>query len=85
MYTRNALVEQAIRQMARELHAYDQERRAAASKTLDSTVAWLELRLGHSPTPATVAAAAGISVEDLLDERLGRPAPELHAPVAVAA
>ena len=77
MYTRNPLVEEAIRQMASELRAYERDRLAAAAKTLDSTVAWLEAQLGHSPTAATVAAALGITVEELLDLRSAPPQPHL--------
>ena len=69
MYVRNEVVESAIREMARDLRDYDEQRLAAAAETLEATIGWLEAQLGHSPTAATVAAAAGIAIEELLDLR----------------
>jgi hypothetical protein len=69
MYVRNALVEEAARQMATELAAYDRERLAAAAGNIDGTISWLAAELGHTPTARTVAAASGLDVEDILDLR----------------
>ena len=88
MYARNEVVEAAIREMARDLRVYEEERVAAAMGMLDATIAWLEARLGHSPSARTVAAATGISVEDVLDARLARASPDVRAfraPPAAAA
>ena len=88
MYARNEVVEATIREMARDLRDHEEQRVAAAAATLDATIAWLEAQLGHSPTARTVAAAAGISVEDVLDARLARASPDVRAfraPPAAAA
>jgi DNA-directed RNA polymerase specialized sigma subunit len=69
MYAHNEVVESAIREMARELRAFDEQRLAAAAEMLEATIGWLEAELGHSPTAATVAAAVGIGIEELLDLR----------------
>jgi hypothetical protein len=69
------LLAEAIRSMARELHEHDAYRRNGMDEVLDRTVQYLFNRLGRWPTAAEAAAAAGVSVEDVVEERLrGRPA-----------
>ena len=70
MYTRNELVEEAVRQMAIALADHERERLATAATTIEPITAWLEAQLGHTPTAATVAAAAGLDVEDVVELRL---------------
>ena len=72
---RDGLVAEAIRQMARELREYDAERRAGIDEVLDRTIPYLFNRLGRWPTAAEAADAAGLTVEEVVEERLrGRPA-----------
>jgi len=66
--SRDTLVAAAIRQMARDLRAHENERRANADEVIERTTVWLRNRLGRSPTPAEVARTGGIEVEDVLDE-----------------
>jgi DNA-directed RNA polymerase specialized sigma subunit len=61
------VVAEAIRQMARDLRAYDQARVGDVDEALDRTVEWLANRLGRCPTAAEAARAAGLDVEDVLD------------------
>jgi hypothetical protein len=70
MYTRNELVEETVRQMALALDAHQRERVAAAAPSIPPMTAWLEKQLGHAPSAATLAAAVGLDVEDILDLRL---------------
>jgi len=73
---RDTVVAAAIRQMARDLRAYEAEHAANVGEVLDRTTTYLRNRLGRTPTPAEVARAGGIDVEDIIDEisRRGRAA-----------
>ena len=68
------LLAEAIRQMARELRAYDAARTAGMDEVLDRTIQYLFNRLGRWPTAAETAEAAGVCVEDVVEERLRRSA-----------
>ena len=88
--SRDTLVAAAIRQMARDLRAHENERRANADEVIERTTVWLRNRLGRCPTPAEVARTGGIDVEDVLDEisrRTTRPAgvPSLSAAAGIRA
>ena len=65
---RDSLVAAAIRQMARDLHHHEAARRPAAAVVLARATPVLRRRLGRTPTPAEIARAGGIEVEDVLDE-----------------
>ena len=80
---RDGLVAEAIRQMARELRDYDADRVSGIDETLDRTITWLANHLGRCPTAREVAAAAGLTTEEVVVARLQRsdrpaPAPELR-------
>ena len=68
----DGLLAEAIRQMARELREYDAQRTAGMEETLDRTVQWLFNRHGRWPTAAEAAEAAGVCIEDVVDDRLRR-------------
>lgn len=68
----DGLLAEAIRQMARELRAYDEQRRIGMDEVLDRTVQYLFNRLGRWPTAAEAAEAAGVCVEDVVEDRLRR-------------
>ena len=65
---RDALVAEAIRQMARDLREYEASRVADMSEVLDRTTEYLANHLGRCPTAAEVAEAGGVSVEEVLDD-----------------
>ena len=65
---RDALVAEAIRQMARDLRVYESSRVADMHEVLDRTMEYLANRLGRCPTAAEVADAGGVSVEEVLDD-----------------
>jgi hypothetical protein len=65
---RDSLVAAAIRQMAHDLRVHEAARRPAAAAVLDRTAPIMRRRLGRTPTPAELARAGGIEVEDVLDE-----------------
>ena len=65
---RDSLVAAAIRQMARDLQTHEAARRPAAALVIARGVPVLRRRLGRTPTPAEIARAGGIEVEDVLDE-----------------
>jgi len=65
---RDALVAEAIRQMARDLREYEASRVADMSEVLDRTTEYLANRLGRCPTAAELAEAGGVSVEQVLDD-----------------
>jgi hypothetical protein len=69
---RDTLVAAAIRQMARDLRAYEAEHAANVGEVLDRTTTYLRNRLGRTPTPAEVARTGGIDVEDIIDEIIRR-------------
>jgi DNA-directed RNA polymerase specialized sigma subunit len=66
--SRDTLVAAAIRQMARDLRAHEDERLANSGEVIERTTTYLRNRLGRCPTPAEVARTGGIDVEDVLDE-----------------
>jgi hypothetical protein len=66
--SRDTLVAAAIRQMAHDLREYEAACRPDPAEVLDRTTTYLRNRLGRCPTPAEVARAGGIDVEDVLDE-----------------
>jgi len=68
----DGLLAEAIRQMARELREYDAQRRAGMDEVLDRTVQYLFNHLGRWPTAGETAQAAGVRVEDVVDDRLRR-------------
>jgi DNA-directed RNA polymerase specialized sigma subunit len=78
---RDSLVAAAIRQMAHDLRMHEAARRPAAAAVLDGTAAVLRRQLGRTPTPAELARAGGIDVEDVLDE-LSRRRRDCRAPRA---
>ena len=65
---RDALVAEAIRQMARDLRAYEASRVADMSEVLDRTTEYLANHLGRCPTAGEVAEAGGLTVEEVLDD-----------------
>ena len=65
---RDALVAEAIRQMARDLRDYEASRVADMSEVLDRTTEYLANHLGRCPTAAEVAEAGGVTVEEVLDD-----------------
>ena len=69
---RDTLAAAAIRQMARDLHAYETARKADSAEVIERTTTYLRNRLGRTPTPNEVARTAGIDVEDVLDEVVRR-------------
>jgi hypothetical protein len=70
----DGLLAEAIRQMARELREYDVKRTAGIDEVLDRTIQYLFNRFGRWPTAAEAAEAAGVCVEDVVDDRLRRSA-----------
>ena len=82
--SRDDLVAAAIRQMARDLRAYERSQAADVAEVLDRTTTYLRNRLGRCPTPDEVARSGGIGVEDVLDEisRRRRGVPRAPAPRA---
>jgi hypothetical protein len=68
----DGLLAEAIRQMARELREYDAQRRAGMDEVLDRTVQYLFNHLGRWPTAGETAQAAGVCVEDVVEDRLRR-------------
>ena len=75
---RDSLVAAAIRQMARDMQVHEAARKPAAALVLTRGVPVLRRRLGRTPTPAEIARAGGIDVEDVLDE-LTRRRRDMHA------
>ncbi len=65
---RDSLAAEAIRQMARDLRSYEAERAANVGEVLDRTTTYLRNHLGRTPTPAEVARAGGLDIEDIIDE-----------------
>jgi DNA-directed RNA polymerase specialized sigma subunit len=65
---RDSLVAAAIRQMARDLRRHEAARKPPAALVLARATPVLRRRLGRTPTPAEIARAGGIDVEDVLDE-----------------
>ena len=65
---RDSLVGAAIRQMAHDLQYHEAAAKPSAAVVLARATPVLRRRLGRTPTPAEVARAGGISVEDVLDE-----------------
>ena len=65
---RDSLVGAAIREMARDIRAHEAARKPPAAVVLARTAPVLRRRLGRTPTPAEIARAGGIDVEDVLDE-----------------
>ena len=66
--SRDDLVAAAIRQMARDLRAYERSQAADAAEVMDRTTTYLRNRLGRCPTPNEVARTGGLEIEDVLDE-----------------
>jgi hypothetical protein len=69
---RDTLVAAAIRQMARDLRAYEARHAGDVGELVDRTTRDLRGRLGRAPTPAEVARTGGLDVEDVLDVRSRR-------------
>ena len=65
---RDSLVGAAIREMARDLRRHEEAAKPSAALVLARATPVLRRRLGRTPTPAELARAGGISVEDVLDE-----------------
>ena len=65
---RDSLVSAAIRQMARDLRSHEAATKPEAALVLTRATPVLRRRLGRTPTPAEIARAGGIDVEDVLDE-----------------
>jgi hypothetical protein len=65
---RDSLVAAAIRQMARDLRHHEAASKPPAAIVLARATPVLRRRLGRTPTPAEIARAGGIDVEDVLDE-----------------
>ena len=65
---RDSLVAAALRQMARDMQAHEAARKPPAALVLARATPVLRRRLGRTPTPAEIARAGGIDVEDVLDE-----------------
>jgi len=65
---RDSLVSAALRQMARDLQVHEAASKPPAAVVLARATPVLRRRLGRTPTPAEIARAGGIDVEDVLDE-----------------
>jgi DNA-directed RNA polymerase specialized sigma subunit len=65
---RDSLVGAAIRQMARDLRHHEAAGKPSPALVLARATPVLRRRLGRTPTPAEIARAGGIDVEDVLDE-----------------
>ena len=65
---RDSLVGAALRQMARDLQIHEAAGKPPAALVLARATPVLRRRLGRTPTPAEIARAGGIDVEDVLDE-----------------
>ena len=65
---RDSLVAAAIRQMTRDIRMHEAAAKPPAGLVLARTTPVLRRRLGRTPTPAEIARAGGIDVEDVLDE-----------------
>ena len=58
---------EALRSMARELREHERTRAAEMGELLDRTIEFLANRTGRCPTAREIAAAAGVTVEEVLD------------------
>ena len=65
---RDSLVAAAIRQMACDLRQHEAASKPSPALVLARATPVLRRRLGRTPTPAEIARAGGIDVEDVLDE-----------------
>jgi hypothetical protein len=64
---REGIVPAAIRQMARDLRDYEQERLGDIDAAVDRTVTQLTRSLGRYPTVGETALAAGLDAETVLE------------------
>jgi DNA-directed RNA polymerase specialized sigma subunit len=67
---RSGLVAEAIRQMARDLERHERARRSGREAAVRRAFAKLAAGRDEAPTARELAQAAGVSVEDVLEERL---------------
>ena len=65
---RDSLVAAALRQMAHDMRMHEAASKPPAALVLARATPVLRRRLGRTPTPAEIARAGGIDVEDVLDE-----------------
>jgi hypothetical protein len=65
---RDSLVAAALRQMAHDLRHHEAAGKPSAALVLARATPVLRRRLGRTPTPAEIARAGGIDIEDVLDE-----------------
>jgi hypothetical protein len=67
---RDGLVAEAIRQMARDLERHERARRPAREAAVRRAFVKLAASRDEAPTARELALTAGVSVEDVLEERL---------------